>query len=195
MAQVKKEAVRDAILDAAGRLFTARGYSDTSLAQIAEAAGVSTSNIYVYFASKLEILFAIYDPWLRERLTALAAELEGIDGAEARLRRIFEVIWRELPAEHNGFANNLMQALSTATPDQGYSRELLLWSEDQVARMIGGSLPPGRLPPAELEYLSHLAFMAFDGFVMNHKLNGPSRRVDRIVALTLRLLLGKGKEP
>ena len=75
MVQVKKASVREAILDSAFRLFSDKGYSGSTLAQIAENAGVSTANVYVYFASKLDIVFAIYGPWLQERLDARVRHL------------------------------------------------------------------------------------------------------------------------
>ncbi|MGZ5843227.1 MAG: TetR/AcrR family transcriptional regulator, partial [Xanthobacteraceae bacterium] len=56
MAQIKKKEIRHAILDAAYKLFSKRGYSDTNIANIARTAGVAPANVYVYFPSKLEIL-------------------------------------------------------------------------------------------------------------------------------------------
>ena len=78
MAQVKKEAVRDAILKAAFDLFSRQGYEGTALSRIATEAGVSTANVYVYFASKLDVLYALYDPWLRKRLTRLGKDLARV---------------------------------------------------------------------------------------------------------------------
>ena len=87
MAQVKKPEVEAAILEGAYDLFLRKGYSATSLAEIAASASISTSNIYVYFPSKLKVLFALYDPWLRERVERLGARqpagaslLADIDG-------------------------------------------------------------------------------------------------------------------
>src|SRR5688572_14161873 len=117
VAQVKKEAVRDAILDAALGLFRNRGYLDTSLQQIAAAAGTSRANIYVYFRSKFDLFYAVFHPWLSARLDALEAEIVAIAEPRARLRRVLAVLWRDIPREANGFANNLMQALSTASRD------------------------------------------------------------------------------
>ncbi|MCG8354287.1 MAG: TetR/AcrR family transcriptional regulator [Kiloniellales bacterium] len=191
MAQVKKQEVENAILDAAYGLFREKGYNSTSVAEIAQAAGVSPSNIYVYFCSKLEILYAIYDPWLRERLTALERELEAIGEPEERLRHVFRTLWHSIPAENNGFANNLMQALSSASNDEGYSRELLLWAENRISAMIRSSLPSKRRQLADESLLAHVIFMAFDGFVMNHGFHGPSRRIEAIIELMVSLLLGK----
>ena len=56
MAQQKKAAVREAILEGAFQLFSRHGYAATTLAAIARSAKVSQGNIYIYFGSKLEIL-------------------------------------------------------------------------------------------------------------------------------------------
>jgi AcrR family transcriptional regulator len=68
---------RDEILDAAGELFTKRGYASTSTRTIAEAVGVRQASLYHYFRTKDEILSALLHqtvtPSLHfaERLTAL----------------------------------------------------------------------------------------------------------------------------
>lgn len=50
---------RDEILDAAGELFTTRGYANTSTRTIAEAVGVRQASLYHYFRTKDEILSAL----------------------------------------------------------------------------------------------------------------------------------------
>ncbi|CAN5445108.1 transcriptional regulator AmtR [soil metagenome] len=74
---------RDEILDAAGELFTTRGYANTSTRSIAEAVGVRQASLYHYFHTKDEILSALLHqtvtPSLRfaERLTELQPELSA----------------------------------------------------------------------------------------------------------------------
>jgi AcrR family transcriptional regulator len=46
---------RQAILGAARELFTERGYEETTIAEIARAAGVAVGTVYLYFANKREI--------------------------------------------------------------------------------------------------------------------------------------------
>jgi len=191
MAQVKKTAVRDAILASAFRQFSRRGYEGTTLSQIAEGAGVSTANVYVYFASKLEVLYAIYDPWLRERLTTLAAQLERVRDPRRRLRKLLEALWRDIPAERNGFANNVMQAASTASPEEGYNPTLLKWVEENVASMICSALPTGRCGALGAAEIAHIVMMAFDGFVINYHLR-PGKHCSReTIELMCQLLLGE----
>lgn len=52
----KSDKKREQILDAAGDLFTHRGYESTSLDELAAAAGVSKQTIYSHFESKADVL-------------------------------------------------------------------------------------------------------------------------------------------
>lgn len=191
MAQVKKLEIRDAILDSAFALFAEHGYAGTTQAQIAAGAGVAPSSLYVYFGSKLEILFAVYRPWLMARLDALEAELEGIDAPRRRLETLLYALWRDIPAEDNGFANNLMQAISNLGPDDSYSRDLLESCETRVSTLLRTCLPPDRAALADgRNLLAHILYMAQDGFAINFKANGPSKRMDAMVGAMCDLLLG-----
>lgn len=189
MAQVKKNEIREAILDSAFALFAEQGYSSTTQAQIAARAGVAPSSLYVYFDSKLDILFEVYRPWLSARLDALERTLSGIAEPDQRLRTLLYAIWRDIPAEDNGFANNLMQAISNLRPEERYSRKLLDTCEARVSAMLRTCLPAHRQDLTDdRSLLSHILFMAQDGFAINLKINGPSRRMDAMVDAMCALL-------
>lgn len=189
MAQVKKTEVRDAILDSAFALFVRQGYARTTQAQIAAGAGVAPSNIYVYFRSKLDVLFAVYRPWLMARLDALETELGTIGNPELRLKTLLYALWRDIPADDNGFANNLMQAISNLATNDEYSRDLLDECETRVSAMLRACLPPERHALADgRNLLAHILYMAQDGLVISNKLNGPSRRMDAMVETMCDLL-------
>ena len=171
MAQRKKAAVRAAILESAFTLFSEKGYTGATVPQIAAKAGVSTANVYVYFRSKLEIVFAIYEPWLREQMEALDHELTWIRNPADRIRRLITALWREIPAANNGFTTNIMQAISAGSKEQGYESNLIKWSERRIAEMIRKTLSDAGAPPCDHEQMAHIVFMAFDGFSINFHLN------------------------
>jgi AcrR family transcriptional regulator len=50
---------REEILQRASLLFRERGYGATSIQDIAEAAGLSSSTMYHHFANKQDVLYAI----------------------------------------------------------------------------------------------------------------------------------------
>lgn len=196
MAQVKKKAVRDAILAGAARLFTARGYSGATLADIASESGVTTSNIYNYFPSKLAVLYALYEPWLDQRLDRLAAQAARIADPRRRLRKILMSVLRDIPSANNCFANNLLQALSTLSVDDAYSRDLLVRSEDKIARMIREALPEARTRMIDGALLAHLLFMAGDGFAVHYRIAAQTKKqVEAIVDMLCDLILGRASAP
>lgn len=196
MAQVKKNEVRDAILDAAFALFSEQDYASTTVAQIARRAGVSQSNLYVYFGSKLDILWAVISPWLFRQFELLDLELTRIADPNARLERLLTALWGDIPAADNNLAVNLVQGLALAKPDDNYSRDLLRFLEARLTRMLRECVPPARWPLLDDDdAMAHLAFMAFDGFVLGARVKGRSDRLSQIVRLTSALLLGETVSP
>lgn len=171
MAQVKKTEVRQAILDAAATLFAEHGYSRATINQIARAAGTAPSNVYVYFKSKLEVVFALYEPWLKAHLETLAEEVAGLPDSESKVVRIIEKLWRDIPADRNGFANHIIQAISSATPEDCYDPALLEWTEKKIASLLCEALPPSRSARIDCRRFAHILMMAFDGFAVNYSLN------------------------
>ena len=195
MAQVKKLEVREAIQTAAFRLFSAQGYAGTTMPQIAKEAGIGTASVYVYFGSKLAILYAIYDPWIRQRLATLRADLAAIKDPTQRLRTLFRIYWRDIPAENSGFANNIIQAISTAEPDDLYRPALLKWMEGQLGEMVLEALPRERRHWVRKSSLAHLMVMAFDGFILYHHIDPARPCDDQTIDLMCALLLGDSFAP
>lgn len=81
----KKQRTREAITRAALELFAERGYQETTLTDIAEAADVSTRTIFAYYPNKEEILFCDYAA-MRDALARALAERPGGKDALGTLR-------------------------------------------------------------------------------------------------------------
>jgi AcrR family transcriptional regulator len=54
---------RQAIIEAASNFFAQKGYEDTTIAEIAEEAGVAVGTVYLYFRNKREIYTSISLDW------------------------------------------------------------------------------------------------------------------------------------
>src|SRR6266496_294907 len=79
----KKQRTRDTISKVALELFAKRGYEQTTIAEIADAAEVSPRTIFAYFPSKEDILFCDL-PEMEERLAqALRERPEGATALDA----------------------------------------------------------------------------------------------------------------
>ncbi len=59
--QARGEVTRQKILDAAENLFSAQGYDQTSIAEVASAAGIGVGTLYHHFADKRSVLLALVD--------------------------------------------------------------------------------------------------------------------------------------
>lgn len=73
-ATASRQDARQAVLDAAGELFTGAGYAATTTRAIAERAGLRQASLYYHFPSKEDILAALLEQTVRPSL-ALAGGL------------------------------------------------------------------------------------------------------------------------
>ena len=84
--QVLKEDIRGRILAIARQQFEKKGYSKTSMREIAESSSVGVGNIYNYFASKDELFREVVRPVLCA-LEAMLQEHHGIRGEDIMMMR------------------------------------------------------------------------------------------------------------
>src|SRR5215216_4862559 len=81
----KGEQTRAQILETALQLFRERGYEETTMRAIAEAAGVAVGNAYYYFRSKEHLIQAFYERTHQEHLAASREVLDRERGLRERL--------------------------------------------------------------------------------------------------------------
>ncbi len=73
----KKQQTRELIAEAARRLFTERGYERVTVAEIADAAEVSTQTVFNYFPTKEDLVYWRLGSWEEELLTAVRERAAG----------------------------------------------------------------------------------------------------------------------
>lgn len=188
MVQVKKETVRNAIVDAARDLFSESGYHRTTLLEIAQRAGTGVSSLYSYFPSKLHLLYAVVEPWQKECMWRLEAGVRKIEEPREKLRTILLGVWRDIPMDNIGLANSLMEALASADPGEKKPSPLLVWTEQRLRMMLESAAPAQTVRPLDYDLLSHLFLMAYDGFVINRRLND-LRDIERLVDTVCEMML------
>ena len=138
------------------------------------------------------MLYAIDDPWIRVRLETLRAELQTINSPSLRLRTLLGTYWRDIPDESGGFANNIMQAISTAEQDDLYRQILLKWMEAQLREMVLEASPKERRYLVRKAFFAHRMVMAFNGFAMQHPVNPDRPCDDESIDFFCKMLLGIG---
>ena len=189
MVQFKKKQVRQAILDSAYDLFSERGYHSTTLQDVAEYAGVGVSSLYSYFPSKLHLLYAVFEPWHKDAFEQLEKRVLRLKLPRERLRAVLLGLWRDIPSANIGLTNSLMEALASADPKQKKPIPLLMWTEERLSKLLNHALSENGIGRVDQEALSTLFIMAYDGFVINRRLND-LRDIERLSDAMCDILLG-----
>jgi AcrR family transcriptional regulator len=81
----RKDAQRQAILDAARRLVSKGGFREAQMAAVATEAGVATGTLYRYFPNQADLLTALFRAVSQRELDAMAEAVAGEAGAKQRL--------------------------------------------------------------------------------------------------------------
>lgn len=92
-----KEQVKDkktAIMKAALKLFTERGFHGTTTAQISKEAGVATGTLFNYFPTKEDLINSLYFEVKEELSRSMGREVEAQSTFQDKLRKIWSNLIR-----------------------------------------------------------------------------------------------------
>lgn len=87
--QYLKEQVRERILQSAKEEFTAHGFSNASIRNIADGSGTSLGNIYRYFTDKEALFIAVVEGFVQKSLDFAQKEFELSDEAIRKYPSLF----------------------------------------------------------------------------------------------------------
>lgn len=147
---------RDLVLDAARRVFLARGYAGASIEAIADDAGFSSGVVYSQFGSKADLFFALLDRRIEARALQnerITKEFAGADGLRELLRA-----GTEDAATAPGWQHLLAEFRATALRDGALSRryaEAHARTVDGIASALEKLYEPiGLTPPVPVRSLA-----------------------------------------
>ena len=143
----KRQQTRQELIGAAMRLFEEKGYEQTTVAEIASAAGVSTKTFFNYFASKDEVLF----PHLSRRIDAAVALIEQ-RGPDDQMADVLVAAMQHMLADalteevDGGLAAVRLPMIMSVPAVQAATLHRYFLAETQLARSAAPRLP-GRARP------------------------------------------------
>ena len=165
---------RAQLLDAAARLFRERGFHATSMRDIAKAVGMLSGSIYYHFASKEEMLFAVYQEGKRRVAEAVDAAVAGESGPWQRLEAACAAHLRALIA-HRDYTQVMIQTLPhEAGPAESRIRDLRRDYEQRFRRLIDDLTLP---PDIDRHYLRLLLFGALNWSQVWYRTGGDSPEI------------------
>ena len=170
--QQRFQARRLEILRAAGREFRSRGFVETGMRDIAEAAELSPANLYNYFQGKDEILFFCQDSSLDRMMASLERARQAKTGAAARLRLVIVSHLRCLLDEVEGSAAHLLT--SALPPSQ---QRYLVAKRDRyelgVRNLIASGMRAGEFVSGDAPLVTRAMLGALNWSVQWFRANGP----------------------
>lgn len=160
----------DRILDAAEDLFAAKGYSATSLGDVADCVGIRSPSLYNHFKNKE----ALYEAVLERLLTDFSAPLEALGRGSVTYDRVFQ--WLETIVRQHHANPNLARLLQHAALSGGpHTNELI----DRLFRPMfqsGAKIEGKEISLFEDAGLQPWAVMAFNNLIMSYVTMAPMYR-------------------
>jgi len=155
--QKRAELTRRDLLDAAREVFTARGFSDASMEEIAERAGVTRGPLYHYFDDKQDLFRAVYaevERYLAEKVLLGIRSRTG-PGASA---------WEQVHAGNHAFLDTALEpfvqriVILEAPAVLGWDsrRDFARYGLGLIRIGLQMAIDEGDIEPQPLEPLAHL---------------------------------------
>ncbi len=179
--KTKKQAVKkQQIIEAGTRMIVQKGIEKTSLADIAEEAGISKGSLYYYYASKNELIFDITDAHINQISDNLFAIIEDSKGSmnwQELLKILFE---RILDADTRGRLH--LYLIQQALNDNEDLKDRFRKKYQEWKQMIidGFSMLEPKISSHDV--LSALIIAALDGFLIQSLLELETITADEFVS-------------
>jgi AcrR family transcriptional regulator len=166
---------RRQILDAAGRLAVERGLAETSIARVAEAAGIAKGTIYLYFDSRQALVAGLQaDLWERmlERPLALIAD-PALDWSE-RLAGTVEH-WIRFEFDHHDLYHQVFHVEATDTEEP--------WAKTHgvLTTILKGGVDAGEFSIDDIDLTADYLLHAYSGPCYHGHHSGSREELIRIV--------------
>jgi TetR/AcrR family transcriptional regulator, repressor for uid operon len=167
IAEEARAARRDQIIAAAAECFARSGYHATTMADIAEVAGVSKGTPYLYFPSKEALFIALYEEWdcgLAARIDAAVGDLP--EPARPCSRAVLAAVASAIAAhilDNPQTCRVLMEATTLAAYEPAIAAKVQAsnaGSRDQLTGLFRAGIAAGEWAPGTDPALHARLFMA-----------------------------------
>ena len=138
--QRKKELTRQAIYEAARRLFSERGFDRVTVAEVAREANVSEVTVFNYFPSKEDLFYGGMHFFEEELLDAVRSRKAGESALKAFRRRILESVDGLRSRERFAAIRKATEAYAASPALASREREIVERYTRQLADLLGGDV-------------------------------------------------------
>lgn len=161
---------RKAILEAAVELIAEKGYTHTSMQQIADSVGVSKGSLYTFFPSKEDLIISIYEHY--QQLVFERAFVVGLDGnlpPYERFAKQFQVQFEGI-LEYKAYMKMHMRGESAQSSEKlegmGHRMRgrLFSWLERNLIDLYGDEIEPYKW---DLMWMTQSIYTSYTGLMIS----------------------------
>jgi AcrR family transcriptional regulator len=171
--EAQKQMTRRLLLDAGLELFTTKGYAATTVDDIATAAGTTRVTFYAYFPSRSDLMKALIDEQLNERLERIRSDQHGstaLDLVAAVSDGSREAIegWLTLTSDRWPAIRTIIRIGRDAAAVDPELRDLVeRWLDEAISDIEDGLTQARRFEPHQRHFRGVLAMAQLD-YVAQH---------------------------
>lgn len=165
---------RKAILEAAVELIGAKGYTHTSMQQIADSVGISKGSLYSFFPSKEDLIISIYEHY--QQLVFERAFVIGLDGnlpPYERFAKQFQVQFEGI-LEYKSYMRMHMRGETAQSSEKLESMghrmrgRLFSWLERNLIDLYGEMISPYKW---DLMWMTQSIYTSYTGLMISSESN------------------------
>lgn len=188
---------RQRILEVAKQLFADRGVADTSMKEIAEAAGVGKGTLYRHFAHKGELCTALLREDVvafQERLDALIGDAAVVASPLARLEILITERVR-MTETHLPLFAAIDEATAGARPVKPFRGRFGTWTHARIVALLAEAVAQGEALPLDLEFTADALLEVMAPPLYSHQRHASGYSLERIVDGLRRLFIDGLRSP
>lgn len=190
---------RRLIIESAEVIFAARGFNETTIADISNDSGVHEASIFQYFKTKENLIVTVPERHLKETLAGITDHLQGMKGAEPKIRKL---LWHQLRdlSVNKDYTSILLRELRTlpAFYESPAYEMIRQYSAFAVEAIVEGIRDQEVGPDIDIVLILEMIFGAIDSIVLRWLFFGepydPNGAADALCSL-IKAAIWKNEQP
>ena len=187
----KRQQTRQALISAATRLFEDKGYDETTVAEIAAAAGVSTKTFFNYFASKDEVLFPHLSGRIDGAVAVIGRRRPGENVADVLVRAMEHMLADAVRDElAGGLASARLPLVMSVPAVQAATLRRYFLAETRLAEALHRAYPDVLDPPAAAAVIGSLMGAVLAAALVSLERGGTTGQVQAAARRAMDIAMG-----
>ena len=135
---------RSEIVEASMKLFARRGYHGTSVAQIAEATGLTKGALYWYFKGKEDLFLTVLERIKENWRNTIMSRVEQPDGVLEKLQQLFDSTSEMVASNENPYSMHLFLVAAGTQPEKPEFEDAIRSAYSEHVKLIADTLRSGQ---------------------------------------------------